>query len=111
MISRDEALAGITNATADVNQLKDHEIADAEAARVEVDGRKQYFKLRTDWSFYISCWISALIIFNSALAVGVGTGWLNFIEMKWFITAVTVETFLQIVGMGYIAVKFLFSHK
>lgn len=111
MITRDQALEGLTEQPADESLPKAREIADAESARVEVDGRKQYFVLRSDWSGYIASWISALIIFNGALTVGVGSGWLQFENMQWFITAVTVETFLQIVGMGYIAVRFLFSHK
>lgn len=111
MISRDEAIKGITATTDDVSAPKDHKLEVGEETRVEIDGRKKFFQLRTDWSAYIACWISALIIFNGGLAIGVGTGWLNFTDMEWFITAITVETFLQIVGMGYIAVRFLFSHK
>ncbi len=86
MITRDQALEGLTDQPADESVPKSREIADAEAARVEVDGRKQYFALRSDWSGYIACWISALIIFNSALTVGVGTGWLQFEKMQWFVT-------------------------
>lgn len=111
MITRDQAIDGITDVAKDTSVRKDAGIETGELTRVEIDGRKQYFTLCTDWSGYIACWISALIIFNGGLAIGVGTDFLNFDEMQWFITAVTVETFLQIVGMGYIAVKFLFSHK
>lgn len=111
LITRDEAIKEITDGTEDVSNPKDAELEHAESARIEADGRKKYFQLRSDWSAYIACWISALIIFNGGLTVGVGSGWLNFQDMQWFVTAVTVETFLQIVGMGYIAVKFLFSHK
>lgn len=111
MITRDEALEGLTELVVDENPSKDGEIADGESALVEIEGRRKYFELRSSWSSYIASWISALIIFNGGLAVGVGSGWLAFENMQWFITAVTVETFLQIVGMGYIAVRFLFSHK
>lgn len=111
MITRDEALRDLTEQPSNESLPKSREIANADSARVEIDGRKQYFALRSDWSGYIACWISALIIFNGGLAVGVGSGWLQFDNMQWFITAVTVETFLQIVGMGYIAVRFLFSHE
>lgn len=55
-------------------------------------------------------WITALIAFNSLLAILVGTGCLDFTQMQWFITAVTVETFLQVVGLGYVAAKYLFSN-
>lgn len=111
MITRDEALEGLTELIVDENPSKDGEIADGKSALVEIEGRRKYFELRSSWSSYIACWISALIIFNGGLAVGVGSGWLSFQNMQWFITVVTVETFLQIVGMGYIAVRFLFSHK
>lgn len=110
MITRDEAIKEITSSAAEHSNPKDDELEDAESARVEIDGRKQYFALRSDWSGYIACWISALILFNGGLTVGVGSGLMNFDNMEWFVTAVTVETFLQIVGMGYIAVQFLFSH-
>lgn len=53
--------------------------------------------------------ISGLIVFHALLTVLVGAKWLNFDNLQWFITAVTVENFLQVVGMGYVAVKFLFS--
>ena len=84
-------------------------VAVAESERVELEGRRKYFSLRTVWSGWIIAWISILIIFNLALTVATGAKLLDFENYKWFITIVTVETFLQIVGMGYIAVKFLFS--
>lgn len=76
---------------------------------VRVQGLREFFDLRKTWSSWIIAWISALILFNGCLAVFVGAGWLNYIDYEWFITAVTVETFLQVVGMGYVAVRFLFS--
>ncbi|MQY43434.1 hypothetical protein GG681_12345 [Epibacterium sp. SM1969] len=83
--------------------------AEAVEAAVRVQGLREFFDLRKTWSSWIIAWISALIFFNGCLAVFVGAGWLNFLEYEWFITAVTVETFLQVVGMGYVAVRFLFS--
>ncbi len=77
--------------------------------RIKAKGLREFFDLRKKWSSWIIFWISCLIIFNSGLAVFVGMGVLDFSEYEWFITAVTVETFLQVVGMGYVAVKFLFS--
>lgn len=81
----------------------------AEDEAVEIEGRKAYFKLRQTWSKCIISWITFLIIFNVILTALVGLGIMNFEKYQWFITAVTIETFLQIVGMGYIAVRFLFS--
>lgn len=54
-------------------------------------------------------WISILILFNAALTICVGIDALEFASAPWFVTAVTVETFLQVIGLGYIAVRFLFS--
>lgn len=85
-------------------------VAIGEAERVELDGRKSFFDLRKNWSCWIIAWISILILFNIALTGLVGYGVLDFANYQWFITAITVETFLQIVGMGYIAVRFLFSN-
>lgn len=110
MLTRDEAVAAISEPLDDTNAPKEAGILEAEQARVEVDGRKQYYALRNDWSGYIACWITALILFNAGLTVGVGTEIFSFTDMQSFVTAVTVETFLQIVGMGYIAVKYLFSN-
>ncbi|WP_413207610.1 hypothetical protein [Rhodospirillum sp. A1_3_36] len=78
---------------------------------IERAGRKDFFELRKTWSCWIIGWITALIGFNIVLTLCIGFSWLNFKEYEWFITAVTVETFLQIVGMGYIAVKYLFSDR
>jgi hypothetical protein len=88
---------------------KDAAISAAERQSVETGGRRQFFDLRTQWSRWIIVWISVLILFNCALAVLVGLNGLNFRDYQWFITAVTVETFLQIVALGAIAVRFLFS--
>lgn len=76
---------------------------------IENKGLEEFFTLRRKWSKWIIIWITALIAFSIVLTVAVGFGLLNFLSYQWFITSVTVETFLQIVGMGYIAVKFLFS--
>lgn len=76
---------------------------------IKARGLGEFFRLRSIWSNWIIGWISVLVLFNGALTVSVGLGFLNFEKYHWFITAVTVETFLQIVGMGVVAVKFLFS--
>lgn len=90
---------------------KDAAIAAAQQERetVETGGRREFFGLRNQWSRWIIIWISVLILFNCALAVLVGLGGLDFSDYQWFITAVTVETFLQVIALGAIAVRFLFS--
>lgn len=109
-VSREQALDAIKpDSRRDTDAPKREELQEAAAKAVEVQGRREFFGLRKNWSGWIITWISALIIFNIALTVSVGLGFLNFADLQWFITAVIVETFLQIVGMGYVAVKFLFS--
>jgi hypothetical protein len=105
-ISRADVQALTTSPT---DAGKDQAIAAAEREAVETGGRKGFFDLRKRWSTAIIIWISILILFNCALAVLVGYGTLDFTRYQWFITAVTVETFLQIVALGAIAVRFLFS--
>jgi hypothetical protein len=105
-ISREDVQLTSSSPTDD---KKDEAIAAAERQAVETGGRKGFFDLRKRWSTAIIIWITILILFNCALAVLVGYGTLDFLRYQWFITAVTVETFLQIVALGAIAVRFLFS--
>ncbi len=86
-------------------------VVTAEKEQVELDGRRGFFKLRSAWSSWIITWITLLIIFNVALTILIGSKILIFEDYKWFVTGVTFETFLQIVGMGYIAVKYFFSDR
>lgn len=88
---------------------KEAGLAVATSEGVELDGRRRFLDLRDKWSNWIIGWISALIAFNILLTILVGSGYLDFENYQWFITAVTIETFLQIVALGAIAVKYLFS--
>ena len=81
----------------------------ARAERIELDGRSQFFDLRGKWSSWLIGWISALLLFEIALTLAVGAGWLNFLEYKWFLPIVFGESFLQVIGMGVVIVKFLYA--
>jgi hypothetical protein len=107
---RREDVKIITGSVHDEDPAKIKAFADASLAGVEVAGRQRFYRLRTKWSWIIFGWVTFLIFFNSAVTVLVGCGLLDFTQYEWFVTAITVETFLQIVGMGYVAVNFLFSH-
>ena len=80
---------------------------EAESARVAVDDRVQKLALRGRWSNWIIGWITALVVFNSLMITLVGFEVWKFEE--WFGVAVTIEMFLQIIGLGYVAAKYLFS--
>jgi hypothetical protein len=107
-ITRDQAKDSLTRVQ-DKDAEKEHALRKGELERVELDGRRRFYRLRTKWSWAIIGWISCLIAFNIVLTILVGVKVLDFSEYQWFITAVTVETFLQVIGMGVVAVKFLFS--
>jgi len=74
--------------------------------RIGIEGR--FLGLRREWSWCLLIWISGLLIFEAVITVGVGLGLLSYIDYKWFLTIVFGETFLQIIAMGYVVIKFLF---
>lgn len=108
-VTRDQAKGALVGEPRARDPAKDLAEAEAELARTNVRGRKEFFDLRKRWSKAILIWISVLIGFNALITLAVGIGCLNFQNYEWFITAVTVETFLQVVGLGYVAVRYLFS--
>lgn len=108
--TRTEARGAIVDGLSESDEGKELDLLAAERLLVEVEGRKQFFKLQKGWSNSITWWISALIIFNATLTILVGAGCLDFSGAPWFVTAVTVETFLQVVGLGYVAARYLFSN-
>lgn len=79
--------------------------------QIENEGKESFYVLRTCWSRCIIVWISLLIIFNIFLTILIGFNWLNYKDYKWFVNSITFETFLQVVGLGYVAAHFLFSEK
>ncbi len=108
VISREDATDALDAPEPD-DPGKKEALADARREAVEIEGRQKFFRLRARWSWALLIWISLLILFNCGLAIAVGAEWLNFDTNQWFITAVTVETFLQVIGLGFVAVRYLFS--
>jgi hypothetical protein len=108
-VTRAEAASAIARSPQEGDEGKDAALDSGSNTAVELDGRQRFFTLRGHWSWAIIAWISILIVFNCGLAVGAGLGFFDFKDYQWLITAVTVETFLQVVGLGYVAAKYLFS--
>jgi hypothetical protein len=81
----------------------------ARSEKIELDGREQFFSLRGTWSKWLIFWISAILLFQGSLTVAVGLGHLDFLEYKWFLPMVIGQSFLQIIGMGVVIVKFLYK--
>jgi hypothetical protein len=80
----------------------------ARAEKIDLDLRQQLIILRNRWSGWLLVWISCLLIFQMALSMAVGWGILDFEKYQWFLPTVIVQTFGQIVGMGYVVVRFLY---
>lgn len=110
-LTRTEVQGAIVDGVTEEDESKNLDFLAAERVRVEVEGRKQFFQLQKGWSTSIIVWMSVLIAFNALLTILVGAGVLSFEAAPWFVTAVTVETFLQVVGLGYVAARYLFSNE
>lgn len=108
-ITRKDAVNAVIGQTAPKDPEKELAEAEAELARVNVKGRSEYFSLRKKWSGWIIFWIATLIFFNVIITLAVGMEWLSYKGYEWFITAVIVQTFLEIVSLGAIAVAYLFK--
>jgi hypothetical protein len=89
----------------DLSQLKNEALRE----EIELNGRKKFFELRDKWSWSIIAWISIFIAFHITITVLVGCGVLNFEKHEWLLPSIIAENFLQIVGMGYIIVRFLYQ--
>ena len=109
-VTREEALDAIVKASeADDDEGKSGELLGAASQAVEIIGRRKYFDLRDTWSKWIIGWITVLIAFDSIVTVAVGLGCLDYSQYEGFITVVFLQTFLQIVGLGAVAVRYLFK--
>lgn len=75
---------------------------------VEIDGREKFFDLRGRWSWCIIGWISTFILFHISITFFLGFGLISFKDNSWFLPSLIIENFLQIIGMGYIVVQFLY---
>lgn len=80
----------------------------AESERIELEGRRQFFKLRGYWSGWLIGWITSLLAFQVLLTVTIGSKLLDFQGYNWFLPMVVAQNFLQIVGMGVVIVRFLY---
>jgi len=85
--------------------LAEQEIKSKETER---KGRESYFKLRSDWSSYLFWMIWFTLSFQFVLSFGIGIGFFDFLNYEKVIYVIIGENFAQIVGMGYIVVRYLF---
>lgn len=82
---------------------------DTEKAEIELEALANYYRLRKEWSEFIKLMIAWLIIAQILLLIGIGSDALTFWGNEKLTWIFYTETFLQIVGLAYIVVKFLFT--
>lgn len=78
---------------------------------VEVEGRKDFFALRKRWSRFLKWMLFLMIYFQIMLAICIGFGWMDFSQYQKFLYCVIGENFVQIIGLCYIIVNYLFKDK
>jgi hypothetical protein len=76
---------------------------------IHTDGLHTFYELRKTWSKWILGFITVSLILQFGITVAVGMDCLNFEKYPWFLPLVITETFIQIIGLAIIVVKFLFN--
>lgn len=89
-------------------KLADQALLNDETRR---EGQQKYYELRDEWSSYIRNFVWAMILYQVLLTAAIGREWLDFTEYKTFLMLVVGQNFAQIIGMGVIVAKFLFSDR
>ena len=79
---------------------------DSRKELIEIDGRKQFFKLQLFWTLAIFGWISSIIMFHIVLTWMIGLNKWYFQQSPNFLSGILIENFLQITVMGLVIVKF-----
>jgi hypothetical protein len=80
-------------------------------ARNHVQGQKFYYILRNIWGVLLAIVLVISIGFQYYLAYHIGKGYLNFKEYKEFLGIITGGNFVQVLGLCYIVVNYLFPKK
>jgi hypothetical protein len=76
---------------------------------LELRSRKEFLDMRKTWSRWIIAWITGIIVFHIVLVCLIGCDILEYKDNGWLLVATIVEGLLEIFGMGFIIVKFLFD--
>lgn len=79
--------------------------------KIHLDGVKTFYNQRKYWAYFIMGAIGLIILFDIILTVLVGLDILNFQKYKWFLEIVIGKTTLEIFGLAFLVVRFLFEKK
>lgn len=74
----------------------------------ELKGKRFYYWLRNTWAVFLALVLIASIAFQFWLTYEVGQGHLSFEKYPWLIQIVLSANFVEIVGLCFVVVKFLF---
>ncbi|MDR3195775.1 MAG: hypothetical protein LBT58_03230 [Endomicrobium sp.] len=79
------------------------------------EGESEFFEMRKKWSIFIKEIIRVLIwsqvILILLMGFGRRCGWFNVLDYKTIILTFFAETFVQIIGLAILVVKYLFKEK
>ncbi|MCT4617578.1 MAG: hypothetical protein N4A38_05215 [Candidatus Gracilibacteria bacterium] len=93
-------------------KAKSDEIYKSKIQEIRADGERDYYELRRQWSTKISSVLYAMVLFQYFILIGVAFGivfeMFIFEEAKPLLLLIAGENFVQILGLAYIIVKFLY---
>lgn len=79
--------------------------------KIHLDGVRTFYSHRKYWSIFIVVIIGIIILFDTALTVLVGCNILNYEKYNWLLETVIGKTTLEILGLAFLVVKFLFDRR
>ena len=77
-------------------------------AWLKIKEHSRVIDMRQDWSDLFKKIVLGILLFEIALTVCVGFGWMKFND-EWFLRIIISGGFLQLLSMPYTITKFLFS--
>lgn len=105
----------LTSQSALADQLSSEQIESLKAREAllrlvaEREAYDKYHALRQTWAKVLGNLLYGMVAFEVLLTLCVGLGWLHF-PSQLFLNLVAGQTFLQIAGMCYLVVNFLFPN-
>lgn len=83
----------------------------SEEEKIHLDGISAFYMQRKYWSYFIMGAIAVIIVFDITLTAFVGCNILNYEKYSWFLEMVIGKTTLEIFGLAFLVVKFLFDKR
>lgn len=82
--------------------------SDEEKKKIDNQGLKDFYFLRKFWSWVVAGYVTISLLFQICLIIFTGLGILKFEGYNNLLALITGENFIQILGLGYIIVNFLY---